>query len=73
MRYYRERLSAVQQYLYDLYAPMEEGYRPEVPEQVGDGLRDLLERCEELDRAWAKSDRKRAVGGEIELRAEARG
>jgi len=66
VRYYRERIAAVGQYLSDLRAPLREGYQ-QAPKMVEEGLTALLENTDALDRALAKSDARRAVGGEIRL------
>lgn len=67
VRYYREQLAAIAQYVYDLSASLIEGYRPEIPGVVGDDLTALLGHIDTMDRAWAKSDRRGAVGDEVKL------
>jgi hypothetical protein len=71
VRELRERLSAVGQYVYEIRAPMTEGYR-NAPLDVKVGLEGLERSLDDLDRKLAKIDGRGAVGGEVVLREERR-
>lgn len=72
VRRLREQLNAVGEYVYQLRAPMKEGYR-DAPAVIEGGLEEVEAILGGLDRHLAKLDgEKGAVGGAVVLREERR-